>query len=159
MSPWAGMRAVIWLLRHGDAEDGSPDEERPLTAKGERQARAAGAALAALGVELDGCLASPKVRAAETARLACEALAGAADAAAVPQVELEEALRGGRFDARDLAAGRGEVLLVGHDPDFSDAVTELTGARVSMKKGGLAAIDDSELATLLRPDALAATAG
>ncbi len=149
---------MIWLLRHGDAEDGSPDEERRLTAKGERQARAAGAALAALGVELDGCLASPKVRAADTARLTCEALADAADTADAREVELEEALRGGRFDARDLAAARGEVLLVGHDPDFSDAVTELTGARVSMKKGGLAAINGHELAALLRPDALAAMA-
>ena len=33
---------MIWLLRHGEAEDGSPDAERVLTAKGQRQARAAG---------------------------------------------------------------------------------------------------------------------
>src|SRR5688500_13834117 len=43
---------VIWLLRHGDAEEGSGDDSaRRLTAKGERQARAAGAGLATLGVE------------------------------------------------------------------------------------------------------------
>ena len=60
---------MIWLLRHGDAEDGSgkPDAERELTEKGERQSRNAGKALKALGVELDVCLASPKVRAASPA--------------------------------------------------------------------------------------------
>ena len=65
---------MIWLLRHGDAEDGTPDAERPLTEKGREQARAVGAALKALGVELDACLTSPKVRAADTARIACDEL-------------------------------------------------------------------------------------
>src|ERR671917_585621 len=60
---------VIWLLRHGDAADGSPDAERPLTEKGERQARNAGQALKKLGIEFEACLASPKVRAADTARI------------------------------------------------------------------------------------------
>ena len=65
---------MLWLLRHGDAADGSPDAERPLTKKGERQSRAAGRALKRLGVEMDACLTSPKVRAADTSKLACEAL-------------------------------------------------------------------------------------
>ena len=54
---------MLWLLRHAEAEDGSPDSERPLTEKGRRQSEAAGAALAALGVGIDACLTSPKVRA------------------------------------------------------------------------------------------------
>ena len=65
---------MIWLLRHGDAAEGSPDDARPLTERGEEQARIAGAALAKLGATMELCLSSPKVRAAETARLACEAL-------------------------------------------------------------------------------------
>ena len=45
---------MIWLLRHGEAEDAAADDAaRRLTPKGERQSRAAGAALAALGVEID----------------------------------------------------------------------------------------------------------
>jgi phosphohistidine phosphatase len=141
---------VIWLLRHGDAEEGFPDSERKLTAKGEQQARAAGAALAALGVNLDACVASPKVRAAETARLVCEQLG--------IEVKLESRLAGGSFDAGSLAAGLGEVLLVGHDPDFSRAVHDLTGARVQLKKGGLAGIDGNELKVLMRPKELQAIA-
>ena len=143
---------MIWLLRHGDAADGSPDAERPLTKKGERQSRHAGRALAALGVKMDACLTSPKVRAAETARLACEPLG--------VEPQLEPKLAGGPFDGEALAAGLGDnVLLVGHDPDFSMAVHDLTGAQVRMKKGGLAGVEKGELIVLLRPVELAAIAG
>jgi phosphohistidine phosphatase len=141
---------MIWLLRHGDAAEGSPDAERPLTDKGREQARAAGAALKALGVKLDACLTSPKVRAAETARIACEQLGDV-------EPQLEPKLAGGPFDAEALAAGLGDnVLLVGHDPDFSAAVHSLTGAQVRMKKGGLAGVDRGELITLMRPRELKA---
>ena len=140
---------MLWLLRHGDAAEGSPDAERPLTEKGEKQARAAGHALATLGVQMDACLTSPKVRAAETARLACEPLG--------IEPQHEPKLSGGPFDAEALAAGLGDnVLLVGHDPDFSMAVHALTGAQVRMKKGGLAAVEKGELKVLLRPAELAA---
>jgi phosphohistidine phosphatase len=143
---------MIWLLRHGDAEDGSPDSERPLTEKGREQSRAVGAALKALGVELDACLTSPKVRSAETARLACEPIG--------VEPQLEPKLAGGPFDAEALAAGLGDdVLLVGHDPDFSMAVHSLTGAQVRMKKGGLAGIEKGELMVLMRPRELRRIAG
>ena len=143
---------MIWLLRHGDAEDGEgkPDADRELTEKGRRQSELAGRALAALGVKLDACLTSPKLRALDTAKLACDALG--------VEPEVDERLRGGDFDPVELAAGRGEVLLVGHEPDFSRAVAAVTGSRVKMKKGGLAAIDDHLLHVLMRPKDLAAAA-
>jgi phosphohistidine phosphatase len=143
---------VIWLLRHGDAEDGEgkPDAERELTEKGRRQATAAGKALAELGVKLDVCLTSPKVRARETAELACGELG--------VKVEDDDRLAGGDFDPVEVAAGRGEVMLVGHEPDFSQAVALVTGSRVKMKKGGVAAIDDHVLHALFRPKDLKATA-
>jgi phosphohistidine phosphatase len=136
---------VIYLLRHGEAEDGEgkADAERDLTEKGRRQADAAGAALAALGAQIDACLSSPKVRAAETARIACRHLG--------LEVELTEGLRGGPFDSGELAAGRGNVLLVGHEPDFSEEVARLTGGNAKLRKGGIAAVDGSLLHLLLRP--------
>jgi phosphohistidine phosphatase len=142
---------MIWLLRHAEAEEGNPDEARRLTPKGEEQSRTAGAALKVLGVELDICLSSPRVRAEQTARLACEPLG--------VEVAIDERLSGGPFDARELAAGLGNVMLVGHDPDFSAAVHDLTGAQVRMKKGGIAVVDKGELKLLLRPRELAAIAG
>ncbi len=137
------IRRVIWFLRHGDAAAGDDDFARPLTEKGERQSQAAGATLAALGVAINACVASPRIRALETARLACQPLG--------VEPEADDALAGGRFDPIDLAAGRGNILLVGHEPDFSQAVFDLTGARVEMKKGGLAAVEDQLLRTLLTP--------
>jgi phosphohistidine phosphatase len=134
---------VIWFLRHGDAEDGSDDFDRKLTEKGRRQSVDAGAALDALGIELDVCLTSPRVRARETAEHACEYLD--------VEIVIEERLQGGRFDPLELAAGLDDVLLVGHEPDFSDAIAELTGARVDMKKGGLACVEGGALRVLLRP--------
>jgi phosphohistidine phosphatase len=142
---------VIYLLRHGDAEDGNGDDAaRHLTAEGERQARAAGLALVALGVKLDACLTSPKLRAAETAQLACKPLG--------IEPETAKELRGGSFDSLALAAGRGDVLLVGHEPDFSAEVARLTGARAKLRKGGLAIVDSSTLVALLRPRDLTAIA-
>jgi phosphohistidine phosphatase len=111
----------------------------------------AGEALKALGVELDVCLTSPKVRAHRTATLACEVLG--------VEVEDDDRLAGGDFDPLEIAAGRGEVMLVGHEPDFSSAVALVTGSRVKFKKGGVAAIDDHVLHVLLRPKDLKQIAG
>ena len=142
---------MIYLLRHGDAEEGTGDDAaRRLTPKGERQAGAAGQALAALGAEIDVCLTSPKLRAVDTARLACEALG--------LEPEIAEELRGGSFDSLALTAGRGGALLVGHEPDFSNEVARLTGAKVKLRKGGLAIVGGGVLVALLRPKDLAAIA-
>ncbi len=141
---------MLWLLRHAEAEDGLPDDERPLTDRGTMQADAVGRALAVLDVHLDACLSSPKLRAVQTAERACEPLGVA--------VTIEPALSGEPFDVRELTAGLGDVLLVGHDPSFSMLLHDLTGAQSRMKKGGLAGISKGELVTLLRPSELSAIA-
>ena len=141
---------MLWLLRHAEAEDGLPDDERPLTERGAMQADAVGRALAVLEVHLDACLSSPKLRAVQTAERACEPLGVA--------VTIEPALSGEPFDVRELTAGLGDVLLVGHDPSFSLLLHDLTGAQSRMKKGGLAGVWKGELVTLLRPSELSAIA-
>lgn len=142
---------MIWVLRHGEAEADAPDDaSRELTERGRRQADAAGVALRHLSIAPEACLTSPKVRARDTALLACEALG------ITP--EETEALRGGDFDPADLAAGRSVVLIVGHEPDLSRAIQLATGGRVRLKKGGLAGIEGSTLAALMRPAELAAIA-
>jgi phosphohistidine phosphatase len=141
---------MLWLLRHAEAADGEPDDDRPLTEKGIQDAEAAGRALARLGVNVDACLASPKKRALQTAQLTCDPLG--------VEVSVEPALSGEPFDARELTAGLGDVLLVGHDPSFSLTVNQLTGAQARLRKGGLAGIDEGELVVLLRPQEMAAIA-
>ena len=148
------MARQLWLLRHGEAvpHDSKPDAERELTARGERQSVAAGGALARLGLEFARCCSSPKVRARDTARLACEALN--------VEPETHDGLASG-FDAGDALAlfdgldDDARILAVGHEPDFSQVVHDLTGARVDFKKGGIVAIRlerrRGTLIALLRP--------
>ena len=57
----------------------------------------------------------------------------------------------------------GRLLLVGHEPDLSGLVADLTGGLVDLKKGGVAAVRlggvGGELTLLLRPRDLALIAG
>jgi phosphohistidine phosphatase len=141
---------MLWLLRHAEAADGYPDDDRPLTERGILQAESAGRALERLGTHIDACLTSPKLRAVQTAELACAPLN--------VNVTADNRLSGQPFDPVDLAGGLGDVLLVGHDPSFSLALHDLTGVQARMRKGGLAAIFKGELVTLLRPHELHAIA-
>ena len=144
----------LWLLRHGEAvpHESKPDFDRELTARGERQSAAAGAALARLGLEFAACYTSPLLRALGTAQLACEPL----------NVDPDQRDELGKdFDtdaARELLLPHGadeRILLVGHNPSFEQVVYDLTGARVDFKKGGVAAVrvggGPGELLALLRP--------
>jgi phosphohistidine phosphatase len=149
------MGAQLWLLRHGEAvpHESKPDDERELTPHGRAQAEAAGAALARLGISFDVCYTSPKLRAVETARLACRALQ------LEPVVAAPLAGRFDRADALDLLAGLARVLVVGHEPAFSQIVHDFTGAKVEFEKGGVAGLRSSgELLVLLRSGELAAIA-
>jgi phosphohistidine phosphatase len=141
---------MLWLLRHAEAADGFPDDDRPLNDRGIRQAEAVGKALARLGTNIDACLSSPKLRALQTAQLACEPLG--------VDVTVERRLSGEPFDAAELIAGLGDVLLVGHDPSFSLLLHDLTGVQARLRKGGLAGIAKGELVTLLRPSELSVIA-
>ena len=145
------MARQLWLLRHGEAEPHGerPDAERRLTARGEEQSRVAGRALAALELRFQAALTSPKVRALDTAKLACAQLA-------IEPVVF--APLGDGFEAADGRALVGEderVLAVGHNPDLSEVVHDLTGAAVELKKGGVAGIalegTRGRLIALLRP--------
>jgi phosphohistidine phosphatase len=148
------MAQQLWLLRHGEAEphDARPDAERRLTERGRDQSRSAGRALAALHVGIHLAFTSPKVRARDTAQLACEPLG-------VGPVDHPPLAAG--FDADEAltlmaAAGPDQrVLVVGHEPDFSQVVHDLTGGRVDLKKGGIAAVRldgaSGDLIVILRP--------
>lgn len=139
----------LYLLRHADAGDPDAwpgdDAERPLSKKGRRQAEALGRFLAGRGVEFDSIISSPKKRALQTAELVA--------AASGASVTSDDRLAG-QLDLDALAAviddARGsQLLLVGHDPDFSELCATLSGtAYLPLKKGALARLD---LALPLQP--------
>jgi phosphohistidine phosphatase len=145
-------RVRLVLLRHATAAargSSDPDSERPLVAEGEAEARHAGRALRRLGMARIPILTSPFVRATGTARLAAAELES--------EVKVDPALEPGfgPGELRRLVRGRNDdaLLLVGHDPDFSELVGALSGARVRLPKCGAASIDleAGELRWLLRP--------
>jgi phosphohistidine phosphatase len=156
------MARQLWLLRHADAEPhgAREDSERRLTQRGEGQARTVGAALARMGVDFEAIRFSPKVRARQTAELAAQGMGEDARG----RLSVHPPLAGDfdaaqAIDATHAIGADGRVLLVGHEPDLSRVVGELTGGRVEMKKGGLAVVrlqgTSGELAVLLRPVELA----
>src|SRR3954467_10986529 len=154
------MAPLLWMLRHGEggAHDSKPDFDRELAPRGRNQQEGAGRALAALNEEFDACYSSPKVRAWETATLACASLN-------IEPVR-EDSLANGfsRVDALALLDAHPDkkILVVGHEPAFSQVVYDFTGARIDFKKGGLAGINPrrtaGELLVLLRPRELEAIA-
>src|ERR1700677_425542 len=156
------MGRQLWLLRHAEAEPHGTrsDAERRLTVRGEDQARAAGGALARLQAHFDDVLFSPKTRARQTAELAAEDWSE----------EQRSRLRAhpplaANFDTQAALAALaattadGRLLLVGHEPDLSRLVADLTGGTADLKKGGLAVVrlegSRGELVVLVRPRELA----
>ena len=136
----------LYLLRHSNAADEPPkgesgDSARRLTPEGIEKARIIGRAMRRLGLRFDLVLSSPAARARETAECVT------AELKPQPRIELHEDLRiGGRLravGARILKEPTPpeEVLLVGHEPDFSRmAALLLAGAHpvaLTFKKGGL----------------------
>jgi phosphohistidine phosphatase len=113
----------LYLVRHAEAAPGEPDSLRPLTQAGRAQARALGERLRRDGVALDALLASPLLRARETA----QAIARATDTT----VEVDERLAPGATVELVVEAveGRGErVLAVGHQPDLGRIAAALLDA-------------------------------
>ena len=124
------MDLILW--RHAEAEDGVPDLERRLTAKGRKQAeRVAQWLLQRLPARF-ALIASPAARAQQTA-----------EALGLP-VKTDKTLAPGASPAAILQAcgwpdSRTTAVIVGHQPDLGRVVAELLGAKgsYSVKKGGL----------------------
>lgn len=162
------MARQLWLLRHADAEPHGTraDADRELTERGTRQARAAGIALARLGTAFDAVLFSPKLRALQTAELVAEQWSTGDR----ERLRSHPPLAGGyeaqhSLEQLESLGADGRLLLVGHEPDLSQVVGELTGGRIDLKKGGLAVVRllagaaSGELAVLMRPREIALIAG
>ncbi|NOK64304.1 MAG: phosphohistidine phosphatase SixA [Chloroflexi bacterium AL-W] len=133
----------LYLLRHGIAADvgpdGSGDVGRPLTDDGITKMYMEAHALKKLAIQLDIILTSPLVRAQQTAEIVGETLG-----ITVQQAQ-ELALGCDVAQLRTLLQqypGAERVLIVGHEPDFSNLIGTLTGgSNVVMKKGGLGKVD------------------
>jgi len=141
----------LYFFRHGVAEKRSEwkddDDLRPLTDDGRTAIVRSAVMLTRLGVAPEVILTSPLVRARQSAEIVGEAL-GVADKV-VDDLRLAHG-----FGRKQLAAILADhpkaesVMVVGHEPEFSATIGELTGARVACKKGSLALVEVSDRASL-----------
>jgi len=130
----------LYLLRHGKAdwpEWTAPDDERPLTEEGIEEMRRVAAALKRLKVVPDHILSSPLPRALKTAEIAGKALGVAVN----ERAELKPGFDRRKCDAILAAMPGDDVMLVGHEPDFSRLIKSLTGGRVRLPKAAIAAVE------------------
>lgn len=125
------MELLLW--RHAEAEDGLPDLERALTAKGHKQA---GKVATWLDRHLPGncrVLVSPAQRAQQTAATLGRKFKTVP--ALAPGAPADELLR-----LADWPLARESVLIVGHQPALGQVAARLLGlplAECSIKKGAV----------------------
>lgn len=149
------------FFRHGDAEDVGPngsDHARRLTSRGELESERVARFILASGLAPGEVVSSPLVRARQTAERVARVLGCG------PEPQTDDRLKSGaRVEdiegvVADYPAQR--ILLVGHEPDFSQVVSALIGGgRLDMKKSGAACVTLSVVQTgagrlqwLVRPD-------
>jgi phosphohistidine phosphatase len=134
----------LYVMRHGIAvargtAGFSDDSKRPLTSEGQKKMAEIAKGLDRTGLELDWIVASPLVRARETAEIVAKSLT------TPPPVDVCDALRPGG-SPEDLVAflakrpNRRKVLVAGHEPDLTELAARLIGAGahagLTLKKGG-----------------------
>jgi len=156
----------VYFLRHGiagDREDWRGDDsQRPLTPEGVKKMEREAKSIAKLDLALDAVLTSPLVRAAQTAEIVARELK-------LRDVLSEDDDLGPQFNVGRLRnvleqhRAAEAIMLVGHEPSFSQTIgAVIGGAKVQLKKGALACVDmdpqsmRGELVWLLPPKVLAA---
>jgi phosphohistidine phosphatase len=155
----------IYFLRHGLADWPNwnrPDSERPLTDEGVERMKAQAKTMKRLGLAPDLIAASPLVRAQQTAQIVGDRFNLTINVTLLlaPGFDLTKLTA----IVRDLPNVK-ELMVVGHEPDFSQTITSLIGGgRIVMKKGGLARVEilsieplAGQLVWLLAPKVLAET--
>jgi phosphohistidine phosphatase len=129
----------LYFLRHGKADWPNwdrPDDERPLTDEGKKEVAAVAKLLSRLEIA-PAILTSPLPRASQTAEIAAKHLKVKAHA--------EPLLRPG-FDAAKLGKilknfSDKSLMVVGHEPDFTRTIFQLTGGNTKLPKTGVALIE------------------
>ncbi|HEX5407209.1 MAG TPA: histidine phosphatase family protein [Pseudonocardiaceae bacterium] len=130
---------TLVLLRHGKSAypEGADDADRPLSARGERDAPAAGRWLRTHVPAIDAVVCSPALRALQTWRLV------AAELAATPAFRFDPKIYAASVRdllgvVRGLPADATTALLIGHNPGLSEFVGEVSGSAVELKTSGVA---------------------
>ena len=140
----------LYFLRHAEAEPfaSAGDAERALTQKGIAQAKRVSEFCARMGLAPVVILHSPYRRTTETAGIVGRHLGIKISAAKFLACGMQPAAAFDELNARRRRDGA--LMLVGHEPDFSELIGALIGggaipARIVVKKASLALVEADEL--------------
>ena len=130
----------LYFLRHGEADWPNwkkPDDERPLTKRGKKEMREIAAFLERAKARPDLIVTSPLPRASQTAEIAAKRLK--------VKCRKDKLLEPGfsRADLERLLKKYPEdsLMIVGHEPSFTEVISELTGATLKLSKAGVALVE------------------
>jgi phosphohistidine phosphatase len=143
----------IYIMRHGPAEETSitgRDEGRVLTTSGRDRVRDVARALVSEGEAPRVILTSPLARAKETAEIVAEVCQLDANVDVETTRDIAPGGDGVALVSRLIAEKRKRVMLVGHEPDLSGLVFNLTGRGLEMRKAMVVGVSAREDGTRLR---------
>jgi phosphohistidine phosphatase len=130
----------LYFLRHGEADWPDwrkPDDERPLTERGKKEMGKVAGFLTRLDLRVDQILTSPLPRAEQTARIAAKHFG-----LKLREVELlQPGFRPGELKQLVKKYPVENLMLVGHEPDFTEVISALTGASLKLSKAGCALVE------------------
>ncbi|CAD6874924.1 SixA phosphatase family protein [Methylomonas fluvii] len=139
---------LITFLRHATAEVGgvsTPDADRALIDKGEKQVKRVAAFCLANGLIPGSIYCSPLLRAQQTARILNQRLPGSPAPQTVNWLAIDTSSPNIITELSKLAEqGLEDVWLVGHEPDFSTTISRLLGVapeNIVIKKASLTRLD------------------
>lgn len=144
---------LLYLIRHADALDLTPDAERPLSARGREQVRTLAKFLArSEAFQPSEMWHSTLLRAQETTDLLTEGLKLKVTRRAMAGLEPEA---DPHVIARKAGAVRHDLALVGHEPHLSTLATLLVAGRIDppafvMKKCTVLALERDDAGWLVR---------
>ena len=140
----------LYFIRHGLAEERGeswPDDmKRPLTDEGMSRMRKAARGLARLGVSVDVVLASPLVRARQTAEIVAAGLDPRPSLVNVDSLAPDGTYAAVIADLEKYVR-KSRIALVGHEPMMGELAARLIGSRhpLELKKGAVCRIDVEDL--------------
>lgn len=133
----------LYLLRHADADTPAPsDDERALSEKGRLQAQKVGRFCEANDLKPDLVLSSPLKRAHETAKIVSTTVRS--ELIVVPWLASGMSPHTA-FEELRAYRNQGSVMIVGHEPDFSQLASYLLGLptnqAIHIRKASLTLLD------------------
>lgn len=130
----------LYFLRHGEADWPNwkkDDDERPLTKRGKKEMHAVAKFLKRVKADPGLIVTSPLPRASQTAEIAAEHL----KVKCREDKLLKPGFRRADLDRLLKKFPEETLMIVGHEPDFTEVISELTGASLKLSKAGVALVE------------------